>query len=293
MPNLNNVDTKQAAGAHNGLLGDTPQKAYVTKLDLFNRFAEPELREVIAGLDLSPTSRVLDAGCGTGLITSWLAEQVPAGLALGVDLSTGHLRHAKNRLMSPSATSLQFFQADITHLPLTMGPFDLIWSSNAINHLRRPIDGLKRLADNLRPGGRLVLGQSAFLPDMFFAWDARLEKEVMLACRRYYRDKYGLDERDTTATRNLFGWMRQAGFSNVTAKTIVIERTAPLTEADQHYFVEGVFKGYWAHRVQPYLSEADWHTLEALCNPNSPEFCLQRSDFHHVQTFSIIIGWTR
>ena len=86
MPNLNNVDTKQAAGAHNGLLGDTPQKAYVTKLDLFNRFAEPELREVIAGLDLSPTSRVLDAGCGTGLITSWLAEQVPAGLVELLDL---------------------------------------------------------------------------------------------------------------------------------------------------------------------------------------------------------------
>ncbi|MCB0208864.1 MAG: class I SAM-dependent methyltransferase [Anaerolineae bacterium] len=292
MPRLNKMKAQPAAGSQNGLLGDTPQKAYVTKLDLFNRFAEPELRQVIAGLGLSTTARVLDAGCGTGLITLWLAEHVSDGLAVGVDLSTGHLRHARKRLISSSTTPLNFLQADIAHLPLTMGPFDLIWSSNAINHLRHPVAGLKRLAANLHPGGRLVLAQSAFLPDMFFAWDARLEQEVTLACRRYYRDKYGLDERDTTATRNLFGWMHQAGFTDVIAKTVVIERTAPLTEADQIYFVDGVFNGYWAHRVQPYLSEPDWHTLEALCDPTSPEFCLRRTDFHHVQTFSLVVGQT-
>lgn len=280
---------KHDASRQNGLLGDTPQKAYVTKLDLFNRFAEPELRQLIAGLGLPESARVLDAGCGTGLITTWLAEHVPHGLALGVDLSTGHLRQAQTRMTT--AAPLHFLQADMTHLPLATGPFDLIWSSNALNHLHNPVAGLQALAANLRPGGRLVLGQSAFLPDMFFAWDARLEKEVMLACRQYYRDKYGLDERDTTATRNLFGWMRQAGLHNVTAQTIVIERTAPLSEADQLYFVEGVFKGYWAHRVQPYLSEADWHTLEALCDPTSSAFCLHRPDFHHLQTFSVVIGW--
>lgn len=271
-----------------GLLGDSPHKAYVTKLDLFNRFAEPELRQLLVGLGLKEDSHVLDAGCGTGLMTTWLADLAQAGLALGVDLSTGHLRHARSRLAA--SPSLHFLQADMTRLPLAVGPFDLIWSSNAINHLHDPVAGVRALAAKLRPGGRLVLGQSAFLPDMFFAWDARLEKEVMLACRQYYRDKYGLEERDTTAARNLFGWMRRAGLKNITTQTIAIERTAPLSEPDQRYFVEGVFQGYWAHRVQPYLTEVDWHTLEALCDPASPQFCLNRPDFHHIQTFSIIIG---
>ena len=272
-----------------GLLGDSPRKAYVTKLDLFNRFAEPELRRLLAGLGLAEDSHVLDAGCGTGLMTTWLADLAPAGLALGVDLSTGHLRHARSRM--PAHPSLQFLQADMTRLPLAVGPFDLIWSSNAINHLHDPVAGIQALAAKLRPGGRLVLGQSAFLPDMFFAWDARLEKEVMLACRQYYRDKYGLDERDTTAARNLFGWMRRAGLKNVTAATIIIERTAPLSAEDRQYFVEGVFQGYWAHRVQPYLTEADWRTLDALCDPASPQFCLNRPDFHHIQTYSTVMGW--
>lgn len=272
-----------------GLLGDSPQKAYVNKLNLFNRFAEPELRDVIAELDLKTDSWVLDAGCGTGLITRWLAERVPDGLTLGVDLSTSHLEHVRH-LNSPPDLALCFLQADMTRLPLAVGSFDLVWSSNAINHLHQPVAGLRALSANLRSKGWLVLGQSAFLPEMFFAWDARLEKEVMLACRQYYRDKYGLTEPETTAARNLFGWMKQANMHNVMVKTIIIERTTPLTREEETYFVEGFFKGYWDYRVQPYLTEDDWQTLQALCDPHSAHFCLRRPDFHHIQTFTIVMG---
>lgn len=282
------VDRPRLPGS-TGLLGDTTHKSYVAKLDLFNRFAEPELRSIIADLALLPGDHVLDAGCGTGLMTTWLAEHVPHGLALGLDLASDHLHHARQRL-AQSPLPLNFFQANLLRLPLPVGRFDLIWSSNALNHLHEPVEGLRSLLRLLRPGGRLVLGQSAFLPDMFFAWDARLEKEVTLACRQYYRDKYGLDERDTSAVRNLFGWMQRAGLAKVQARTVVIERTTPLTPQDELYFVEGVFSGYWAHRVQPYLSEEDWHTLTALCDPRSAEFCLRRSDFHHIQTYTLVAG---
>lgn len=269
-----------------GLLGDTPKKAYTHKLDLFNRFAEPELRTIIANLDLNNGDTVLDAGCGTGLITGWLADVVQNGTVVGIDLSTGHLQHASALMRR----GLYFLQTDMAHLSFNMPTFDLIWSSNAINHLRRPIDGIRHLVQHLQPGGRLVLGQSAFLPDMFFAWDARLEKEVMLACRQYYRDKYNLDERETTHVRNLFGWLKEAGLREATVTTVNIERTAPLTLDEETYFVEGVFNGYWGHRVKPYLSPDDWLTLSALCDPNSSEFALRRPDFHHIQTFTVAIG---
>jgi len=272
------------------LLGDTPQRTYTTKLDLFNRFAEPELRLAIAGLGLRPNDTVLDAGCGAGLITAWLAEQVPGGLAVGLDLATAHIQHAARR--PESGLPLTLAQGDMVDLPFEAASFDLVWSSNAINHLRHPVDGLKTIARFLKPGGRLALGQSAFLADMVFAWDARLEKEVTLAVRRYYRDKYNLDERDTAHVRNLLGWLKQAGLNQVTAQTIIIERAAPLSEADIVYFVEGVFKGYWGHRVQPYLSAEDWAELEQLCDPASPHFAPRRPDFHHLQTFTLVTGVT-
>lgn len=273
-----------------GPLGDSPQRSYAAGLDLFQRFAAREMREVVAGLGLRGGDTVLDAGCGTGATTALLAEQVlPGGRVLGVDISSGHIQHARDHLRR-SGLPVTLVQADLTALPFSARRFDLVWCSNAINHLREPLDAVAAFADLLVPGGRLALGQSAFLPDMFFAWDARLEKEVTLACYQFYRDKYGLDERDTAAVRNLFGLLKRGGLKGVTARTVLIERTAPIAPEDETYFLEGVFRAHWGDRLRPYLSTEDWLALERLCDPDSPDFCLRRPDFHHLQTYTVVIG---
>jgi SAM-dependent methyltransferase len=265
-----------------GLLGDTRARAYARKLELFNSFAEPELRGIIAGLGVPPGGRALDAGCGTGHVSAWLAEAAsPGGLVIGLDLAEAHAAIARGR-------HAHIAVADAAQPPLQAGAFDLIWSSNTVNHMRDPVVCLRGWRELLRPGGRIVLGQSTFLPEMFFAWDARLEEAVTAACRRYYRDKYRLDERDLTATRNLLGVAQRAGLRVTGAHTIAIERTAPLAARDTAYFVECVFQGTWGERVRPYLSASDWAGLQALCDPSSPAFCLARSDFHHVQTYTVV-----
>ena len=270
-----------------GLLGDSQQASYVEKLNLFNHFAAPEIRRLLGGLGLQDGDAVLDAGCGTGVVTGWLQEHVrPNGYVVGLDLSLPHVREAKRQR---SEAAPRYLQADMSSPPF-QGAFDLIWCANAINHLRQRVAGVRALASALRPGGRLVLGQSAFLPDMMFAWDDRFEKTVRSACLRYYHDKYGLDASDTTADRNLVGLLQQGGLKRVTAKTVVIERTAPLTAADERYFVEGVFRAYWGHRLRPYLTDADWERLEQWCDPKSPHCCLRRPDFHHLQTLTICSG---
>lgn len=268
------------------LLGDTPQRAFTHKLDQFNRFAEPELRTLLASLGIRPTDSVLDIGCGTGLITQWLAEQAYDGQVLGIDLSHAHIEHALSH--QPTQLPLAYRQADLTTFTMTPASLDWIWCSNTIHHLANPVAQLSRLITFLRPGGTLLLGRSNFLPDMFFAWDERLEREVMLACYQYYRDKYNLSAHATTTARNYVGWATAAMQVPATAKTITVERTAPLSESEQHYFLEVVFRGYWGHRVQPYLSAEDWKALQALTNPGSPRYCLHRPDFHHIQTYTLV-----
>jgi ubiquinone/menaquinone biosynthesis C-methylase UbiE len=103
--------------ASTGTLGDTPERAYADKLELLGRFMEPELRAIIAGLGLQPGQQVLDAGCGIGLTTAWLAEQVaPNGAAVGVDLARAHVE-AATRLHQQSGLPLRFEQGDIAELP--------------------------------------------------------------------------------------------------------------------------------------------------------------------------------
>ena len=195
-----------------GLLGDTSVRDYSFKLQLFNSFAESELRQAIAGLELRPGMRVLDAGCGTGEALAWLLSEVePNGTVVGVDLSAAHVAAAR-RGRSPT---IRVLQADLLEMPLAAGSFDAIWCVNVINHLRDPLLGLKRLAALLVPDGCLAVGQSSFLPDMYFAWDSRLERLTNEAVRAYYRDRYCLDERDLAGTRSLVGLLRRAGLRRV------------------------------------------------------------------------------
>jgi SAM-dependent methyltransferase len=273
--------------ANVGRLGDTPQRDYSRKLRLFSALAEPELRAAIASLRLGHGMRVLDAGCGTGEMLRWLAAAItPGGLAVGIDLSTAHLGEARSAL-PPSTLVLQ---ADLLRIPLRTATFDLIWSVNTIHHLRDPVAGTRSLASLLRPGGRLALGQSSLLPDMYFPWDARLERVTTEAVHAYYRDRYGLSEHDLTAVRGLLGLLQNAGLSGITTRTFVIERLAPLDSRTYAWLLEAIFRDTWGERLRPYLSPADYEELTRLCDPRHPQFALHRPDFHFLQTFTLAVG---
>jgi SAM-dependent methyltransferase len=270
-----------------GLLGDTTARDYSRKLELFNACAEPELRQAIAGLALSRGMRVLDAGCGGGAALAWLREAVgEEGTVVGLELSAAHAAAARH---NASARAL-IVQADVRKPPLAAAAFDLIWCVNTINHLRDPVSGIERLGSLLRPGGRLALGQSSLLPDMYFAWDSRLERVVNEAVRAYYRDRYRLDERELTAIRSLVGLLRKARLSQVSVRTFVIERISPLSASDQAYLLEAIFQDTWNERLRPYLSGEDYEQISRLCDPQSPAFALRRPDFHFLQTFTVVVG---
>jgi SAM-dependent methyltransferase len=270
-----------------GLLGDTSTRDYAHKLRLFNSFAEPELRRAIGSLDLATGSRVLDAGCGTGDALRWLSSAVgPEGAVVGIDLSTVHVAAAR----SLGVANTTVLQGDLLDAPFSPASFDLIWCVNTINHLRDPIHALKRLAALLRPGGRIALGQSSLLPDMYFAWDSRLERLTNEAVRRYYLDRYGLSEHELASVRALVGWLRGAALSEVTVRTLPIERTSPLRPADEAYLLEAIFRGTWGERLQPYLAPADYAQLIGNCDPNDSRFALRRPEFHFLQCFTLATG---
>jgi SAM-dependent methyltransferase len=274
-----------------GLLGDSPTRDYTGKLKLFAAFAAPELRAVIQELDLRPGMRVLDAGCGTGEALSWLAEAVtPQGAAVGLDLSSAHVAAARGLLASHADAAI--FQGDLLHAPFASHSFDLVWSINTLNHLHDPVNGIRALAALTRPHGKLVLGQSSLLPEMCFAWDARLERVTNEAVRHYYRDKYCLSERSLTGVRALVGWAREANLRDVNAQTIVIERIYPLRPADHAYVLQAIFRETWGQRLKPYMSIEDYRQLQDVCDPESSAFALSRRDFHYVQTLTLVTGNT-
>ncbi|NDG75888.1 MAG: class I SAM-dependent methyltransferase [Synechococcaceae bacterium WB8_1B_136] len=103
--------------------------------------------------------RILDAGCGTGVSTDYLAHLNPGGEILAVDISPGTLEVARERLRRSGGlerASVRIENRSLLELQ-GEGPFDYINSVGVLHHLRQPEAGLKALAALLRPGGLLHL----------------------------------------------------------------------------------------------------------------------------------------
>ena len=103
--------------------------------------------------------RILDAGCGTGVSTDYLAHLNPGAEILAVDISPGTLEVARERLRRSGGgeqASVRIENRSLLELQ-GEGPFDYINSVGVLHHLREPEAGLKALAQLLKPGALLHL----------------------------------------------------------------------------------------------------------------------------------------
>jgi ubiquinone/menaquinone biosynthesis C-methylase UbiE len=104
--------------------------------------------EVDAVREFALGKRVLEAGCGTGLVLDKLARVARA--AHGFDLSPGMVQKARARGLSVTLGS-------VTQIPFRADSFDLVCSFKVLAHVPEIERALCELARVTRPGGTLVL----------------------------------------------------------------------------------------------------------------------------------------
>lgn len=101
--------------------------------------------------------RILDAGCGSGVSTEYLAHLNPTADIVAIDISAGTLEVAKERCRRSCppmvGRSLDFQQLSLYDVKQLSGEFDLINSVGVLHHLPNPIAGIQALAQKLSPGG--------------------------------------------------------------------------------------------------------------------------------------------
>jgi tRNA (cmo5U34)-methyltransferase len=100
---------------------------------------------------------VLELGCGTGALTTLLAQRYPNAKITAVDAAPVMITIARDRV-NGACRLLTFRIAHFEGLALPRDGFDLIASNMALHHLRFKAPFYARLRAALRPGGVLVFG---------------------------------------------------------------------------------------------------------------------------------------
>ncbi len=136
-----------------------PNKALWEKGD-FTRIAA-SMREsgeaLVAGLGITPGSKVLDLGCGDGT-TALPAARLGADV-LGVDIASNLVEAGNRRAQAAGLTNLRFQEGDATNLSdLADRSFDLVVSIFGAMFAPKPFDVAREMVRVTRPGGRIVMG---------------------------------------------------------------------------------------------------------------------------------------
>lgn len=117
--------------------------------------------QLLAGKDLEGR-RLLDAGCGTGYFSH---RALSAGARVtSVDIGVNLLKEARKKGAPQPVAS------DVTRLGFADNTFDVVVSSECIEHTPSPETAVSELIRVLRPGGILVVT----CPNRFWHWSCRL-----------------------------------------------------------------------------------------------------------------------
>ena len=149
------------------------------------------------GVYLSRTSKILDAGCGSGRLARELSERGYA--VFGLDYSYGMLEKANSIGNRQGKRNVELLQGDVELMPYRDSSFDMIICLGVISYLKSEEKALNEFARVLKPGGIMIIS----IINKF-----RLVKQLDLPLflrdrlRRVFRKSIGIHKQKTAEVNN-------------------------------------------------------------------------------------------
>jgi SAM-dependent methyltransferase len=131
--------------------------------DEFNRWAEagrgegmeqehlPIVLPMLARLRLQPDENVLDVGCGSGWLAALIAQQIPEGRVVGMDISDEMVRRARRN--NDAIENAMFVVGEVSEIPWDAQFFAKAVSVESAYYWPDPGRGLHEMFRVLRDGG--------------------------------------------------------------------------------------------------------------------------------------------
>jgi tocopherol O-methyltransferase len=180
--------------------------------------------------------RVLDAGCGIGGSSVWLAKNIGCR-ATGISLSAKQVETANAFAEKEDLHTLAFFeQKDFTATGYADESFDIVWAIESVCHARDKSAFLKEAFRVLKKGGRLIMAD-------FFKQPGLTGKAAQLITE--WANGWAID--DFAVLTDFSGQADLAGFRDINIEDAT-DKIIPSAKRLYRAYVPGVIGG-WLYRL--------------------------------------------
>lgn len=241
---------------------------------LTNRYTAPIADKVIRLADLRPGYKVLDVGCGTGVLTLLAAREVGAqGRVIGFDLSDGMLAKANTLARAGQfAERIEFVKGDAERMQFADAGFQSVVSLYALRHFPDPAQALREMFRCSVPGGQTLVAVGSAPPlfsGAFFSAGLRVVSDRVLGLiggaplyattflDRLIEQRLGhLDHVEDAAwthgvkqySGTVAALMRQVGFERI--RSVWLGHAAALDSAQAFWTLQVTLSSYARKRIQ-------------------------------------------
>jgi ubiquinone/menaquinone biosynthesis C-methylase UbiE len=180
---------------------------------------------------LNPTNgdKVLDVGCGTGILTRLIAPSVfPRGKVMGIDISTHFVEIARHNSQNLRCSSvIKFDVGDAQKLPYPDQYFDAVLAARLLLYIDHPQRAVKELKRVVKKKGRIVLAD----------WDFDtlvIDHSNRLITRKIIHWRTDNKDGNNWSGRQLFRLLKEKDLKDLVTKpvvTIAIDEENSLTQS--------------------------------------------------------------
>ena len=257
---------------------------------LHHRAKEAARRRCVENLPLFPGMDVVDLGCGPGLWTNLLAEQIaPHGSVLGIDLDANLIKYAREHADEVTGLHPQFEVRDFNDLDAYEQRFDVAFSSNCFVYYEAAEPLVRKFSRVVKPGGIMILRHF----DNSF-WIANPIEPSLSAAVFHWAAMSGRQDPQGHYFNNSLGQglhriCREAGLSDVRTYSTTVDLSGPLSQAGRDYLS---LTAEWTAKIAE--KHADPVLLQqwlAHFDPRSEAYVLDDPDCHFTFLDFVVTGF--
>lgn len=177
------------------------------RLAIVDQIFGPHSRRCLQQAGIGEGMNVIEVGCGTGAMTSWIANVVgPSGKVTAIDADARQIALAERRAKDAGIANVRFMHCRIPSDDLPASVFDLAYARLVLMHVREPESALRSLLRTLKPGATIVC-EEATSSTAF----ARPPQKAVTEINRLFEDLGKLAGTDFDVGDKLVDLMRSAG----------------------------------------------------------------------------------